>query len=285
MTTSAAERLETGLKSKLMWARNGPFKIVKTLPTTVPIDEDVISSTVLIERITLAPALTAAQDVMDDANHGNKDGLPTDTMQKIVHTKHAMRQNLILDESDQDVIRQNLHSKLASWQNEILDNMQETEEVATPRNGSRKHATPNRRKTTQCRIEEASTASDRTPCERRDGDNMQRKRNHTYSTPSNRAHKKECNVRRSKHKELVWPWTGERKSERWISGRSRRTRRTPQEHAIDCKVCHIVKGPEVNYVKRWYGNNSAEDTVEPPKNFCQHFLHTIGAGYVNTTRD
>lgn len=55
MTTSAAECMEIEYYSKLLSAKNGPFRVVETTPTTMTIHEESIRNTVFVDRATVTP--------------------------------------------------------------------------------------------------------------------------------------------------------------------------------------------------------------------------------------
>lgn len=100
MTSFAAERLATDSYNKLVSHKGGPFEIVFISPIKVIVEENGISITISIDDITLVPTLMTVQDVMDDANSGNKNGLPNEAMQENVNLKDAMRHNVIYDNEE-----------------------------------------------------------------------------------------------------------------------------------------------------------------------------------------
>lgn len=118
METSAAEQLAIYLYSKLMSPKIGSFIIVDILPNTVTIDEDGLSNTVSIDRVTFRTTLVTVQNVKDNAHNGNKGGLQTDAISQKVNTSCAMQQNVVLDN-------------------------EKSKEVATPKSPTRKNATWN----------------------------------------------------------------------------------------------------------------------------------------------
>lgn len=84
--------------SKLMFPKTGPFWIIEILPSTVITDEDSISKSESIEPVTSAPILVSIQDVVEDTNIGNRDGLLADAIRQDVHTKNTMLQNVIYND-------------------------------------------------------------------------------------------------------------------------------------------------------------------------------------------
>lgn len=77
-----------------MSLRTVPFRIVEISAKTVTIGEYGESSSVLIDRVTMAPTTVLAQDVMNYGMNGNKDGLTTSEIKRKVRTTHAQLQNV-----------------------------------------------------------------------------------------------------------------------------------------------------------------------------------------------
>lgn len=69
-----------------MTPQTGPTRIVQILPATITIDEDGISNTVSMDCLKWESTLMAIQDGMDDANHCDKHGLPTEAVRQNVRT-------------------------------------------------------------------------------------------------------------------------------------------------------------------------------------------------------
>lgn len=102
MKVSATKRLATVLYRESGSQSIGQFSIVKISSCTVTIDEDGIWNTVSVDHATLAPTLITVQDIIDNANNGNKDKYWQDATKKNVHTIKISRQNVIY-ENEEDV--------------------------------------------------------------------------------------------------------------------------------------------------------------------------------------
>lgn len=60
-----------------MFNKAGPLRVVEVSPSTVTINENGLSSTVSIDHLMLAPTPITVQDVISNANNGNKHELRT----------------------------------------------------------------------------------------------------------------------------------------------------------------------------------------------------------------
>lgn len=85
VTASAGEILAPDSYSEVVSLKGDPFRVVKVLPSTVTIDKDGISDTVLIYRLALAPTRTTVQNVMNNSINRSRDDQPTGTMRPSVH--------------------------------------------------------------------------------------------------------------------------------------------------------------------------------------------------------
>lgn len=77
------------IQQRIVPQNAGPFRVVEVLPSTLTFHRDGIANTVSIYRLTLAPTLIPVQHIMNGANNGNIDQLPTGPMRHNAHQKQV----------------------------------------------------------------------------------------------------------------------------------------------------------------------------------------------------
>lgn len=65
-------------------------ELSKLSPSPVTTDDDSISNTLSIDRVSLASTPTTVRDVIKDSHNGKKDELPTGAIPKNAHQKRVM---------------------------------------------------------------------------------------------------------------------------------------------------------------------------------------------------
>lgn len=116
------------LSCKLMSPKVGPFRVVKVSRSTTTIHEDCISNTVSTDRVTLAPTPTTIEDVMNDANNGKNDKLPTGAMQQAAHLNHVM--DNIINAKSRDSDERNVDINNDKLAEQLHEPAQATQEYA-----------------------------------------------------------------------------------------------------------------------------------------------------------
>lgn len=89
--------------------------MVRNSPIQVTVEKDGISTTFPTNHLTLAPSPIPVHELAEYAKDENKDGLPTEEMQKNVHTTHAQRPNLVYATLVQNAMPQNVNRKKGQW--------------------------------------------------------------------------------------------------------------------------------------------------------------------------